>query len=590
MRNRKRIRILTVLLLLTALLLAACGSAPAGTVREEPTPTAEAAPETTPEATLAPTEAPQPAASDTPAPAPAAERKVVECDTVEAFLKAIAPDTTIRLTGRSYDLSAALGYGNFCGDYYDWENLYDGWELVISGVSNLRIEAARPGTEIVTLPRYADVIRFDNCSEVTLSGLTIGHTEGAGTCAGSVLRMLDCRDMQVENCELYGCGTYGLELDRCRDLSCRETVIRDCTYGALSASSSSGIVLDDCRISGISENSYMAVLSLSNCSGCALINSLVRSCSASELLNCRYVRDFYLGGCEIVSNRFGGMFYATNYPITVDGCSFKKNELENGWYSQAWGGDESEKAVDPDGRAYADYELSELKLKTDVTWTPPELAVPEQKPVEASDDGMIHVSTVDELLASIAPGATIYLEDGVYSLAEATGYGTYAGDTYYWMPCYDGPGLVISGVRDLTITAGGPHRVTVTAEPRYANVLSFENCSGLTLKNITAGHTQEPGSCSGGVLNFQSCSSSTVQDCSLYGCGILGVSGYSCSDLTVRYTEIHDCSDGAFDFTSCSGVTIERCNVHDIGGPTYFIYDCKNVTVNGKTVSDGTSW
>ena len=291
-----------------------------------------------------------------------------------------------------------------------------------------------------------------------------------------------------------------------------------------------------------------------------------------------------------MSNRFGGMFYATNYPITVDGCSFKKNELENGWYGEAWGGDESEKAVDPDGRAYADYELSELKLKTDVTWTPPELAVPEQKPVEASDDGMIHVSTVDELLASIAPGATIYLEDGVYSLAEATGYGTYTGDSYYWMPCYDGPGLVISGVSDLTITAGGPHRVTVTAEPRYANVLSFENCSGLTLKNITAGHTQEPGSCSGGVLNFQSCSSSTVQDCSLYGCGILGVSGYSCSDLTVRYTEIHDCSDGAFDFTSCSGVTIERCNVHDIGGPTYFIYDCKNVTVNGKTVPDGTSW
>ena len=588
MRNRKTIRIITVFLLLAALLLAACqGAAPGAAAPASAAPTAEPTP--TPEETAAPAATAVPAAEDTPTPAPTAERKVVECDTVEAFLKAIAPDTCIRLTGRSYDLSRALGYGNFGGDYYDWMDLYDGWELVISGVDNLRIEAARPGAEIVTQPRYADVIRFDNCSNVSLSGLTVGHTEGAGSCAGSVLRMLDCENMSVENCELYGCGTYGLELDRCRDLSCRGTVIRDCSCGALTATSSSGIVLDDCKISGITE-SYTAVLGLSNCSGCAMLNTLVRNCSGSQLLRCSFVRSFFLGGCEIVNNHFSGMFYVSSGPVTVDGCVFRNNELERGMYDEPWGGEKSEQVLDPDGRAYEDYELYQLKLKTDVTWTPPEPEIPDQEPIAPSSDGMIHVSTVDELLASIAPGVTIYLEDGIYSLADAVGFGTYSGDCYYWMPCYDGPGLVITGADGLTITAGGPHRATITAMPRYANVITFENCSGVTLKNITAGHTQEPGACSGGVLSFQNCSSSAVQDCSLYGCGILGISGYSCRDLTVRYTEIHDCSQGAFDFTSCSGVTIERCNVHDIGGPTYCIYDCKNVTADGKSVSDGTSW
>ena len=614
MSKGKTIRMLTVFLLLTALLLAACqgtaaggaSTAPAEDPAPEAAPAAESAAPAAPETNEAPAaEAlvePEMSATAEPGAVPeetkaeaetavlAAEPRIVECGTVEDFLKAIAPNTTIRLTGRSYELSAALGYGNFGGDYYEWLDLYGEWELVISGVNGLRIEAVHPGTEIVTLPTYANVIRFDNCSDVCLSGLTIGHIEGAGYCSGSVLRMLDCEDMRVENCELYGCGTYGLELDRCRNLSCRETVIRDCSTGAMTATTSSGIVLDSCRITGISGQDYTAVLSLSNCSGCGVLNSLVRSCSGTELLRCNYVRDFRLAGCEIANNRFGGMFFVGSGPVTVDGCSFRKNEMENGWYSEPWGGSESERVVDPNGRIYEDYELYELELKTDVSWTPAEPEIPEQKQIEASADGMIHVSTVDELLASIAPGAKIYLEDGVYALAEATGFGSYAGEYYYWMPCYDGPGLVISGADDLTITAGGPHRVTITAMPRYADVLTFENCSGLTIQNITAGHTQEPGSCTGGVLCFRDSASSSVQDCSLYGCGTIGVTAYSSRDLAVRYTEIHDCSDGAFFFLECDGVTIERCNVHDVDGSTYYTYNCKNISADGKIVPEGTSW
>ena len=590
MKNRKTVRGLIVFLLLTALLLSACGAAPSSVSAAKPAATEPAAPvEASAEPTAAPTQAPTPAEESPAEPAPSAERRVVEAATVEDFLKAIAPNTTIRLTGRSYDLSRALGYGNFSGDWYDWEDLYDGWELVISNVENLRIEAARPGAEIVTEPRYAVVLRFENCEGVDIAGLTVGHTEGTGYCSGSVLYFKSCTDVEVEDCELYGCGTYGLELDRSRDVSCRRSIIRDCSYGAVYASASSAVVLDDCAIYGISENDYMPVISLSNCSGCALINSLIRNCTASELLHLNYVRDFYMGGCEIVNNRFNGMFYITNFPAAVESCSFRSNELQQGWYASNWDGVPSERAVDPAGRTYEDYELYDLELKS-VSWTPPADAVPDTKPVAPSDDGMIHVSNVDELLASIAPGASIYLEDGVYALADAKGFGSYAGEYYYWMPCYDGPGLVITGVEELTITAGGPHRATITAEPRYADVISFDGCSFITLKNFTAGHTQEPGSCSGGVLSFQNSGRIIVMDCSLYGCGVLGVSAYNCNDLQVRFTEIHDCSDGAFFFTGCDGVIIERCNIHDIAGYTYQIYDSKNITADGRTVSNGVSW
>ena len=552
----------------------ALGEAPA------PAPAAEAAP-LAHEVTAAPEQA---AADAEP------EIRSVDAATVDELLKAIAPNTVINLTGRSYDLTEAKGYGVFGSRYYGWNEIYDdGWELEISNVSGLTIRAARSGVEIVTVPRYASVMSFVKCGGITLEGFNAGHTDGAGFCTGAVIRLEGCRDVRVEGCELYGCGTYALELERSRDVSCRRSILRDCTYGAMYASASSAVVLDDCRIYGISENDYMPVVSLSNCSGCALINSLVRNCRASELLHLSYVRDFYLGGCEVLNNSFTGMFYSSGYPVTVESCSFRNNELQQGWYNTTWDGTKSVRAVDADGKEYEDYALYELELGS-VSWTPPADAVPDQKPVEPADDGMIHVSTVDELLASIAPGVTIYLEDGVYALADAKGYGTYTGEYYYWMSCYDGPGLVISGVEDLTITAGGPHRATITAEPRYADVLSFEGCSFITLKNFTAGHTQEPGACSGGVLNFQNSGRIIVRDCSLYGCGILGVSAYSCNDVQVRYTEIHDCSDGAFYLMDCDGVTIENCNIHNIAGYTYQIYNSKNITANGKSLPDGVSW
>ena len=45
-------------------------------------------------------------------------------------MKAIAPNTVINLTGRSYDLTGATGYGVYGSKYYGWNEVYDdGWEL-----------------------------------------------------------------------------------------------------------------------------------------------------------------------------------------------------------------------------------------------------------------------------------------------------------------------------------------------------------------------------------------------------------------------------------------------------------------------------
>lgn len=577
MTEKKTTRSILVLALICALLLCACAAPAAGSKGD-----AAAAPQ--PSAS-APAPEQSPAASE-PAAEPVntgdlKDRNVVYAATAEELLKALRPDTEVHLTGRSYNLSQALGYGNFGGDYYDWSNIYDGYELTVYNLVNFSIMADKPGIEIVTAPRYAAVMRFENCRNLRFEGFTAGHTDGAGTCTGAVLNFSNCTGVEVEHCDLYGCGTYGVELDRCRDLSVRDSVIRDCSYGASSAIQSSNVQVDGCTVYGI-EN-YNGIFWFSGCSG-AVTNCLIRNCSGSALI-WSDTSEIYLGGCEVRDNAFGGVFYANPQPITVESCTFRNNS--GVWYFEEWGA--SKRVVNAEGEPLEDYDLYSMAQDGDVSWTPPADKVPDTPPVEPSADGMIHVTNVDELLASIAPGVTIYLEDGIYNLAEATGYGTYTGDAYYyWMNCYDGPGLVLRDLDNFTLTAGGPHRATVTAEPRYADVISFESCTGLNLSNFTAGHTQDPGECAGGVLNFMNCGKVAIQDCSLYGCGVLGVSAYSSRDLSVRYTEIHHCTYGAFSFSDCVGVSAEHCNIHDIPGYIWSAYGCRDMSYDGEPVQDGT--
>ena len=529
-----------------------------------------------------------PAAYGEETAAPAAEIQTVEAATVDEFLKAIAPDTVITLTGRSYDFTRAQGYGVYGSRYYNWNDIYDdGWELEISGVQNLTIRAERPGTEIVTVPRYACVLKFTDCDQISLEGFTAGHTDGPGYCTGAVVNMTDCNHMTVKDCDLYGCGTYGLELVRSREIRAEGTTIRDCSYGALCADNSSGIYIDNCSVHGI--EGY-GVFTLRASWSCAILNTAIRDCKSSCLLDLSTAKMFYMAGCDVSRNSFDGMFFSTVFQPVVENCAFIDNDCANGWYMESW--QKSERVVKPDGEPYTEAELGALTHSGDAVWTQP--VQPEIR-VEApavSADGMIHVHNVDELLASIAPDTSIYLEDGVYNLSESAVYGGGSGDFWYWMDCYDGPGLVIHGADNLSITAGGPHRARIVAVPRYCEVLSFENCDNVSLSNFTAGHTEdvEDFGCAGGVLSFMNSRNFSVEDCSLYGCGILGVSCYSCRDSKVTHTEIHDCSDGAFYFYDSRDISINNCNIHDIPNYTYQLYDCNNITADGTTLPEGGSW
>ena len=137
---------------------------------------------------------------------------------------------------------------------------------------------------------------------------------------------------------------------------------------------------------------------------------------------------------------------------------------------------------------------------------------------EALPEGAVLVSTVDELLAAIAPNAVIVLQEGEYDLSTASDYGEEdLRGPYRWELVYGGCQLDISDVYGLSLIGRG--QVSILARPRYAEVLSFSGCWDLRLENLTLGHTTQPGGCASGVLNLSDCENVSVEDCRLFGCG-----------------------------------------------------------------------
>ena len=175
----------------------------------------------------------------------------INVTTIDEFLSAIGPDRTIVLDGTNFNLYEAANYGGESTEFYDWEERSDGPQLVIHDVKNLTIKAKNTDPAATTLeayPRYANVLVFMNCYQVTVSGFTAGHTKDKGLCAGGVLYFNDCEEIKVEKMRLYGCGDMGIDTFMCSGIDVINTEIYECTSGAVFFTDTKEINLKDCNI------------------------------------------------------------------------------------------------------------------------------------------------------------------------------------------------------------------------------------------------------------------------------------------------------------------------------------------------------
>lgn len=171
------------------------------------------------------------------APTALGARRTVLVHNVREMMEALGDHTEIILAPGQYNLSAWLRgpfadpvIHNFAWNPISPPGLYRVYhELELAGFQDLTIRGQDTGAitaEIVTEDPYSSVFKFLNCQQIRLAHLRFGHIQQEGHCTGAVLNLEQVKDASLDHLDLYGCGTYGYEARRCKNILLRDSVIR----------------------------------------------------------------------------------------------------------------------------------------------------------------------------------------------------------------------------------------------------------------------------------------------------------------------------------------------------------------------------
>ncbi len=503
------------------------------------------------------------------AQAGAVEIQPVTVSTVDEFLDAICTGAEITLMPGEYDLATASNYAQeSASPWYYWDTIGEKAQLVLTGVKNLTIHGSgKTVTKILTSPRYANVLKLQGCENVLLEGFTAGHTEG-GECTGGVVAMDSCQGIHMLDLGLFGCGTVGVRGECCGDILLKDCEIYECSYNGVDFTDTEGLSIQNCSFHDlINYGSAAQVFYLYNCKTVSITDCTVENNRVGELVTASpgagvELRNTTFSGNRVEDVAFGGLPSG----LILDGCTFQDNDMRRWMEIPA-------NILDGNGQIWTEEKLNSWYRQEDLT-------------LPAGERTEVQVDNVDDFLAAIAPDTEIILADGVYNLSTAKDYAGEGTEYYHWQEEFDGFELVITA-SNLVIRSesGDVTQCTISAEPRYADVLNFYGCDNVALQGITAGHTIEPGYCTGGVLFFDCCTGVLVENCGLYGCGILGIQAVLCNDITVKHCDIYECSYGGIHMTDVIGVTLENNQFRDLGGSKLGFTNCRQVTLDGQTIS-----
>ena len=186
----------------------------------------------------------------------------IEVSTVVELVSAISPNTVITLKAGLYDISNVVGFNS---PYITWKSDTYGYKektLVISGIDNLTIQA-EPGAEveIVTPYRFAEILAFKRSNNISLIGIKAGHTvTGDYECDEGVISFEYCKNIFVDNCHFYGCGSVGISMKGSSDALVQNTIIDDCSRAALIIDQCTDIEFINCKF--IDNRAYQFILGI----------------------------------------------------------------------------------------------------------------------------------------------------------------------------------------------------------------------------------------------------------------------------------------------------------------------------------------
>lgn len=259
-----------------------------------------------------------------------ASQTTVNVATSEELLNAIGSNKKIVLTSDYYNLSDLAYINNeyvtkqpYYGDIY-----LDGY--IIKNVVNMTIEG---NAEIAINEKDADVLSFENCGDITLSGLTVGHTTSYDQyqCEGSVIRFMFCKNVSVNSCNLYGCGAVGIYGDNVKNLNVTDSRIYDCTYTGIWLTDNSDAVVKKTEFfDSVHTSGFLRIdNSTINCTDCNIRNIVCSGWNEGFIETFDWDEkpsDITFDNCVFSNNTFNKITNSETKHLTFNNCTFNNNK------------------------------------------------------------------------------------------------------------------------------------------------------------------------------------------------------------------------------------------------------------------------
>lgn len=152
----------------------------------------------------------------------------IVCHNNVDLLSIIDSGASIKLKSGDYDISdIILPYDE--NVYYADDDVgpYGDRELILRNLREIKIHGDS-GTRIISKYQYANVFTFVNCEDIEISDIEFGHYPEMGGCRGGVLVFINCKNVRIENCVFFGCGTIGITAIGCELITVMKCCITKC--------------------------------------------------------------------------------------------------------------------------------------------------------------------------------------------------------------------------------------------------------------------------------------------------------------------------------------------------------------------------
>jgi|GEM_PF-2282660 len=226
----------------------------------------------------------------------------------------------------------------------------------------------------------------------------------------------------------------------------------------------------------------------------------------------------------------------------------------------------------------------------------------------------IRVGNAEEFIEALGSNRVLLLSrDNEFVLTEAYGRAKLPAGVH-WQKTEDGPQLTLRGVRNLVIRGEKPEGdnfgAMISATPRHAAVMRFEQSGNIAIERLWIGHTGSV-ECPGSALSFANCQNITLKKIDIAGSEYISlkldnsqnvrVLGCVITDSTSHAASVRNSSNILFentnfdrivedsatiDIQNSQRVFFDHCTFTGNRGQAFGVKNSQNIVVRGWTVQD----